>query len=204
MIRMLVLSALLFIPGRSLAQELDAGYVDAGTPQTLVEMAKADQTAFDLDAGVKSPLPSSEAAIVREVFLAVKSGNWWLAASAFLILVVGLLRKYGKKVHEFLDDNNPLDKWFFHPIFDTKIGGWVLNWLTAIAGGLGTAWAAGSKIDGSLMQSVLLVSTSATVLIELWDDVKEWWDARKAKKAADAVAAAAALPKPPAPTTPGA
>lgn len=181
---------------------LDAGV--GGFPNTtLGEMVKEDQKALDADAGIISPLPATEAAMLREIYTAVKSGNGWLAASALLLLVVGFLRKYGKKVHEWLPDTNPLDKPFWF-LFDTKIGGWVLNWLTAIAGGLGTAWAAGSKIDGSLVQSVFLVSTSATMLLELYKDIKEWWEKRKLKKAAEAAAAAAALPQPPAPLNPGA
>lgn len=196
MIRILTLSALLFIPGRALAQDTDAGVVITVSDPVLAVLPAPLVAA--LDGGVVSPLPATEAAFAREVYAAVKSGNWWLAASALLILVVAVLRKYGKKVHEWLPDTNPLDKPFYF-LFDTKVGGWLLNWLTAVAGGLGTAWAAGSKIDASIVQSVVLVSTSATMLIELYDDVMEWWKARKEKKAAEAAAAMAALPKPPTP-----
>lgn len=183
---------------------VDAGATSGGFPNTtLGEMVKVDQAAIDADAGIVSPLPPDEAAMLREIYLGVKSGNGWMAATAFLLLFVGLLRKYGKKFHEWLDDNNPVDKYFFRFLFDTKIGAWVLNWLTAVAGGLGTAWAAGSKIDGSIIQSVVLVSTSATMLLELYKDIKEWWDARKLKKEEEAKAAAAALPTPPVPPAPG-
>ena len=201
MFKFLALAALL-LSAPSFAQD-DSGVADAGQKESLVVLAENNQLAIDLDAGVQSPLPKNEAAIVRAIYVAVKSGNWWLAGTALLILVVGLLRKLGKPAHKWLMQfgSGPwfyVNKifWFF---FDTKVGAWVMNWMTAVAGGLGTAWAAGSVIDHSIVKSVVIVSTSGTMLIELYKDIKEWWVSYKTRKATEAAAAAAALPKPPPP-----
>jgi beta-glucanase (GH16 family) len=128
--------------------------------------------------------------LVKTVFMSVKEGNWWMAAGALLVLVVGLLRGIGRKFHEWLPDNNIMDKPLIF-LYDTKIGGWVLNWLTATAGGIATAMAAGVTVDWSLWKSVLMVSTSGTALFELYSDIKEWWVARQEakKKAAEEEAA---------------
>jgi hypothetical protein len=204
MVRTFVLA--LFLSTAPVAFADDAGGValvgDAGTPMSVTELTKRDQLAVDTDAGIVSPLPADDAAMVRAVYTAIKSGNGWLAGTAILLLVVGLLRKYGKKfgTGPWFYVNKPF--WF---LFETKVGGWILNWITAVAGGMGTAWAAGSKIDGALAKSVVMVSTSGTMLFELWKDVQEWWEARKAKAAGTAAAPGAPeLPKPPAPTAPGA
>lgn len=160
---------------------------DAGTGSAVVSTVDGGSVlAMSPEAVVGSP--STEAApsgMMKSIFQAVKEGNWWVAAAGFLILVVGVMRKFGKKIHDWLPDSNPLDKplWFF---FDTKVGAWVLNWLTALAGGLGTAWAAGATIDWSIWKSVVMVSTTGTMLVELWNDLKEWWETRKAKQAAAA------------------
>jgi uncharacterized membrane protein YbaN (DUF454 family) len=157
--------------------------VDAGSPVVVIAPINVPMEALSLDAGVGGPVDMAGSTdLIKTVFVGVKTGNWWLAASAFLVLVVSLLRTAGKKFHDWLPDNNILDKplWFF---FDTRVGGWVLNWLTAIAGGLGTALAAGMVVDFSLWKSVLMVSTSATALFQLWSDVMDWWKKRKAAPA---------------------
>lgn len=162
---------------------VDAGVVDSA-PMAPITVSLPDGGVGDLSAPT----------MVKTVFTAVKTGNWWVAASAFLVLIVGLLRSLGKKFHAWLPDNNVLDKplWF---IFDTKVGGWLLNWLTAIAGGVGTALAAGIQPDLSIWKSVLMVSTTGSMLVELYKDIAEWIKEGQAKKAA---AKAAAVPPPPA------
>lgn len=167
----------------------DAGLVvDAGVVDTA---PMAPITVSLPDGGVGDLSPTT---MVVTVFTAVKTGNWWVAAAAFLVLVVGVLRSMGKKFHAWLPDNNILDKplWF---LFDTKVGGWLLNWLTAIAGGVGTAMAAGIQPDFSIWKSVLMVSTTGTMLVELYKDIVEWIKTANEKKAA---AKAAAVTPPPA------
>ena len=167
----------------------DAGVEDAGVAAVMVMPPVAVVASPDGGVAV-APDVAAAASLVKTVFTGVKSGNWWLAAGAFLVLVVSLLRTSGKKFHEWLPDDNILDKPLLF-LYDTKIGGWILNWLTATAGGIGTAMAAGVPVDGSLWKSVVMVSTSASALFELYSDIMAWWKARAAKKAA-------AVPPPPA------
>jgi hypothetical protein len=193
--RIALLVAVLFA-GPVLAQ--DAGtavVVDAGVSAALPVVVPSPIVTLP-DGGVKLDV-QAEVAMVKTVFTGVKEGNWWLAAGAFLVLIVSLLRTAGKKFHEWLPDNNILDKPLIF-IYDTKVGGWILNWLTATAGGIGTALAAGVAVDFSLWKSVVMVSTSASALFELYSDIMAWWKERAAKKAAAPSPAVAAVPPPPA------
>lgn len=162
---------------------VDAGVVDTA-PMAPIVVSLPDGGVGDLSAPT----------MVKTVFTAVKTGNWWVAAAALLVLVVGLLRSMGKKFHAWLPDNNILDKPLFF-LFDTKVGAWLLNWLTAIAGGVGTAIAAGVQPDFSIWKSVVMVSTTGSMLVELYKDIMEWIKSAQEKKAA---AKAAAVPPPPA------
>lgn len=171
---------------------------DAGA----VAITVSDPVVTIPDGGVKLDIPA-EMNMVKVVFTSVKEGNWWLAAGALLMVVVSLLRTSGKKFHEWLPDNNILDKPLIF-LYDTKIGGWVLNWLTALAGGIGTAMAAGVTVDMSLWKSVVMVSTSGTALFELWDDLVTWWKNRKPATPAPAPVPAPAPAPAPAAATPAA
>lgn len=181
-----------------------SAFADAGVDDAVVEAVDAGvavvapvvpMASLSIDAGVVDVPIEVEASVsmVKTVFTAVKTGDWWLAAGAFLVLVVSLLRTAGKKFHAWLPDDNVLDKPLIF-LYDTKIGGWVLNWLTALAGGIGTAMAAGVPVDMSLWKSVLMVSTSASALFELWKDVSEWWASRKKPEPVPAPAAPPAEP----------
>jgi hypothetical protein len=179
----------------SLPAFADAGtdVPDAGVLEVAVVPATAPSTAVVVDGGVLEVIPADPAvaaSMVKTVFVGVKEGNWWLVAAALLLLVVGFLRGIGRKFHDWLPDNNIMDKPLIF-FYDTKVGGWILNWLTATAGGVGTAMAAGVSVDWSLWKSVLMVSTSASALFELYKDIKEWVVAKMAakKKAAEEEAA---------------
>lgn len=163
-----------------------SGAVDAGA--TAISITVSAPVVGVADAGVVDPsVPavdvSNASSVVKAIFTGVKEGNLWLAAGALLVLVVSILRISGRKFHEWLPDNNILDKPLIF-LYDTKIGGWVLNWLTTMAGGIGTALAAGVAVNMSLWKSVVMVSVSGTALNELYNDIKAWWAARKAAKAA--------------------
>lgn len=195
MFRTLVLvAALVAVPAfaddaGTVAVAVDAGTIDVVLP---VESVDAGVVAV-VDAGVPAAIPVTPehaVTLVKTVFVAVKEGNWWLAAAGLLLLVVGLLRTLGRRFHDWLPDNNIMDKPLIF-IYDTKVGGWLLNWLTALAGGIGTAMAAGVPVDLSLWKSVVIISTSGSALLELYKDIKEWWVARQEakKKAAEEEAA---------------
>lgn len=193
--RWFVLAVALFAGVPAFAQ--DAGVVldDAGIT-AVVPATPATTPSVVIDGGTVDVLPTTPAAAVstvKIVFTAVKDGNWWLAAAGILLLIVGLLRTLGRKFHDWLPDNNIMDKPLIF-LYDTKIGGWLLNWLTATAGGVGTAIAAGVAVDWSVWKSVLIVSTSGTALFELYQDIKEWWVARQAAKKAAATPTPAVEP----------
>ncbi len=146
--------------------------------------------AFAQDAGTgdtlsaaPSPILDDPMPFVHVVFNHVKAGEWLGAAAALLVVIVSLLRVYGRKLHDWLPDNQIWDKplWF---LFDTKPGGWLLNLLTALAGGIGTAQVAGEPVTWALLKPILLVSVSGAAL---WELVKDLMDFFK-KKPAPAVA----------------
>jgi hypothetical protein len=129
---------------------------------------------------------------------AVMTGNGWLAAMFLLFFFVGFLRTAGKRLHDMIpDDTNnkilkPLESVLYF-IFDTKIGGWGLNWLSAIGGCLAAATLAGHVVDANAWKVALLASTGGTALVELKDDIMGWWTKRNVVKAAEAAAKVAAV-----------
>ncbi len=118
---------------------------------------------------------------MKEFYVAAKEGNWAAAMMFLLFMVVGFLRTLGKKIHSWLPDNNVLDKPLIF-LYDTKPGGWLLNWLTAIGGCLVTAYLAGMPVDFHAWRTALIASTGGTALIELKDDIVEWWENRKDRR----------------------
>lgn len=145
---------------------------------------------------------------LRAFVIAVKSGAWWLAAMFLLVIVVGGLRIGGKRLHAAIPDDTthpvlrPIEKFLFFT-FDTKVGGWLLNWLTTVAGCLLTSYSAGLVVDAAAWKAAALISTSSTALVELADDVQEWWKLRKAKQVTGASGAFAPTSVELVPATPG-
>lgn len=136
-------------------------------------------------------------AFVQLLFKAVAGGRWPEAGAIIVVLVVGLMRLYGKKAHEMIPDNHWADKPFYF-LLETKLGGWVLNFLTTAAGGLGTAVMAGAPLDWVLVKPILSVALAAAGLWSGISSVVEWWQAKKAPgHEAAAAAGAAAAAKPP-------
>jgi len=191
------------------AVSADAGApvkIDAGT--VVVEMTAMAVTgsvdagdAGSADAGVVEVItPSLDAPLMsaKGFFTAVKTGNGWLAAMFMLFFFVGAMRVGGKWLHKMIpDDTKNRFLAFIEAIlfffFDTKLGGWILNWLSAIGGCLSTAAMAGMPVDMASWKVAIMASTAGTALIELKDDVMEWWTVRQEKKAAEAAAKAAVV-----------
>lgn len=178
---------------------------DAGT--FVVDAGVVDVELVAPDAGVLI-VPSLEEPLTSAhgFYMAVRTGNGWLAAMFMLFFFVGFIRIIGKRIHAMIPDDTknkflvPVERVLFF-IFDTKIGGWVLNWLSAIGGCLSASAMAGAPVDAAAWKVSILASTGGTALIELKDDVMEWWDKKNADKAAAAaeeaakkVAAVAAVP----------
>lgn len=144
--------------------------VDAGSVEVPFEAAPAP---LEAQAVPTPPSLDTPTVYIGIIFRAVKTGNWWMAAAAFLVLLVSLLRVYGKRLHEWLPDNQIWDKplWF---LFDTKPGGWLLNLMTAVAGGCGTSLLAGEPVTWSIVKPILMVSVTASALWELVKDIIAW------------------------------
>lgn len=199
-----ILAAALLAPVAAFAA--DGGVViDAGVVEVVVAVDAGSPMAEAADAGVATVVPSLDKPLVsmKGFYEAVKSGNGWLAAMFMLFALVGLLRVVGKRVHAMIPDDTkhpvlkPVEKVLYF-LFDTKIGGWLLNWLSAVGGCLSTAALAGMPVDASAWKVAVMASTGGTALIELKDDVLEWWDARQAAKKEEEAKKAAVVAAPPA------
>ena len=199
----LVSPVLCFAQDATDAMVVSAGVADAGLAgATAVADAGITVVSVGTDGGVVTVVPALGNPLLsaKEFYAAVKTGNGWLAAMFMLFFLVGAIRMGGKKLHAFIPDDtkNPVLKpieAFLRFIFDTKIGGWVLNWLSAIGGCLGAATAAGMPVDAAAWKVALLASTGGTAVYELKDDIMEWWTARQAAKAAVVPAIAVVVPK---------
>jgi len=176
----------------------DAGTVDAGV--VTVELVSVSVDAGSADAGVALIVPSLDEPLTsaKGFYKAVKTGNGWLAAMFMLFFLVGAIRIVGKRIHAMIPDDTkqfalkPIEA-FLRFVFDTKIGGWLLNWLSAVGGCLSTAAMAGLPVDAASWKVAVLASTGGTALIELKDDVMEWWDARNAAAEAERAAKVAVV-----------
>lgn len=212
----LILCASLLSSTVALAAEpgvADAGPLITASEVIIVGSLDAGSAVVVEDAGVSvvTVVPSLDAPLtsMKGLYLAIESGNGWLAAMFLLFVFVGGIRIIGKRVHAMIPDDTkhpvlkPIET-FLYFVFDTKIGGWTLNWLSAVGGCLSTAAIAGMPVDAAAWKVAVMASTGGTALIELKDDVLEWWDARNEKKKKElaeklAAAEAAAAPTPPAP-----
>jgi hypothetical protein len=154
------------------------------------------------DAGmvVAAVVPSLDQPLTsaKGFYLAVKEGQGWLAAMFILFFLVGSIRTAGKWLHGLIPDDTT--NWLLRPvesvlrfIFDTRIGGWLLNWTSAIGGCLSTAFVAGLPVDAAAWKVAILASTGGTVLIELKGDILDWWEKRQAAKVAESAAKTTAV-----------
>lgn len=135
---------------------------------------------------------------VKLLFEMIAGGRWPEAGAVFLIIAVGLIRLFGPKLHAYLPDNVIWDKPLTF-LFETKPGGWVLNFLTAVAGGLGSAVMVGSPLTWGLVKPILSVALTGAGIWTLVTDIVEWWKKKKLPSTdAAAAAGAAAAEKPPA------
>jgi hypothetical protein len=203
----------------SYAQALDkvvsvqVSVADAGMA-TVSGILQDGGTLIEVDVGdagvVLMPSLDSPITSARGFYLAVRTGDGWLAGVFILFFFVGTLRIVGKWAHGSIPDDTK--NWFLKPVervlfffFDTKVGGWLLNWLSAIGGCLTTAMAAGMAVDATAWQVAVMSSTGATALIELKDDLVEWWQRKKAEaeveRAAKAAVVAGVIPATPAAIT---
>lgn len=169
--------------------ESSGGVIDAGVVTVVLD--DIVDAGVVVDAGVPSAPVINPATLdnpmvfVKVMVDAVKAGDWVAAAAALLVLLVALLKVFGKRLHDFLPDTSPLDKplWF---LLDTKPGGWLMNFLTSTGAGVGLSLLAGEKITWALLKPILSVSLTAAALWGLVKDINDWIKAAKEKKAAQA------------------
>lgn len=136
--------------------------------------------------------PSKYFAIIAD---AVQHRAWGTVAAAVLVLLVALLRAFGKRLHEFIPDESPFDKPLFF-LYDTKPGGWLLNTLTSLAGGFGVALLANQPVTLELAGTVATVSFTAAGIWGLVKDLLDWWSKRKPSEAPAQAAGLEASKKP--------
>lgn len=168
--------------------ESSGGIIDAGVVTVVLD--EVVDAGVAVDAGVPSAPVINPATLdnpmvfVKVIVDAVKAGDWVAAAAALLVLLVALLKVFGKRLHDFLPDTSPLDKplWF---LLDTKPGGWLMNFLTSTGAGVGLSLLAGEKITWALLKPILSVSLTAAALWGLVKDINDWIKAVKEKKAAE-------------------
>ncbi len=103
--------------------------------------------------------PASDVGLAQEFFSHVMSGEYLLAASAALMLVVWLAR------HQKL----PLVKWL--PWLSTKWGGWALSLGLSALGAVGTALASGGPVSGRVLLQAVFVALVSSAGWELKKDV---------------------------------
>jgi len=165
--------------------ESSGGVIDAGIVTVLLEEVDAGVM---VDAGIPAAPVINPATLdnpmvfVKVIVDSVKAGDWVAAAAALLVLLVALLKVFGKRLHDFIPDSSPLDKplWF---LLDTKPGGWLMNFLTSTGAGVGLSLIAGEKITWALLKPILSVSLTAAALWGLVKDISDWVKSAKEKKA---------------------
>lgn len=133
-------------------------------------MAPGSDAAGTDAAAVDQVNPISFVSVIAK---SVRAGDWWGVCSAVLVLVVTILRLYGKRLHDLIPDDSLWDKplWF---LFDTKVGGWSMNLTVSLAGTVGTAQLAGEHVTWSLLKSALMLSLTGAAMWELFKDIGDW------------------------------
>ena len=155
------------VPVRLVAPAPAAVEADAGTPVV-------DPGSVSVSQALDNP-----EIFVKYVYTGVKTGNWVLTISALLVMLVGGLRVFGKKIHDMIPKGNVL--WgFLDFMLNTKPGGWLMNILTSLAAGMGSAILTDGNVTWALMKPVVEVSLSAAAI---WGGVKDFWEWYKGSKA---------------------
>ena len=141
----------------------------------------------------QDPVPASldnPVGYITMLFNAVSSGRWPEVGWIVLVLLVIGLRMFGQKIHDFIPDDNWADKPFWF-LLETKPGMWILNVLTAIGGGIGTALIAvgPAAVNWALVRPML---TAAIAGAGVWTLIAETIAMFRKKDVPNTVAAAKA------------
>lgn len=133
--------------------------------------------------------------VVRAFGSAVAAGEAFVACVLACVLLVILLRLFGKRIHDAIPDDSLWDRPFFF-LFDTKPGGVLLNAATSAALSVVALLGAGVHLEPAMLPAVLLgtggIAGFATALYGWGKDLVEWWKKRKVAEATAAGEVAAA------------
>lgn len=122
--------------------------------------------------------PEDFTSLARAIHVAIRDGHWATVAALALVVVVGAIRTYGRKVMELLPDWNKLHK-VLSFFFETKPGGWLLNVLTTLAGSLTTSIFSGEPITVKMFVAAIQVALSGAAVWGAVKDLAEWRESRK-------------------------
>ncbi len=87
----------------------------------------------------------------------IQNGDWISAIAGLLVILIGLFRMFAKKLHELIPDENPIDKFFWF-MLETKIGGWIMNFLTTTSLGIASTLLVGEPITWAILKPILGLS----------------------------------------------
>lgn len=167
---------------RAAVLSLVLGFAALAHAPPLAQLPDSMLAQADGGPAVADPTTQQLLELVRFCGGAFRAGEYFAAAIALIVALTFALRLFGKKLHDFIPDDSPLDKPLFF-VFDTKPGGIMLNAFTASGLVLTPALLGGVKMTPVLAGATLLAGVGAS---QLWGWVKDllaWWRARKAAAA---------------------
>lgn len=167
----------------ALVMSLTFGQIDAGSVDVPMDAVAVDAGVSVVDAGVVAIADGGVVAvnaaaldnIVPYVELTkkhIENGDWVSALSCVLVILIGLFRMFAKKLHDFIPDDNPLDK-FFYFMLETKPGGWIVNFLTTSGLGVGSFLMLGQPITWAILKPIFGLSLT---MAGVWEAAKDLWE----------------------------
>lgn len=167
----------------ALVMSLTFGQIDAGSVDVPMDAVAVDAGVSVVDAGVVVIADGGVVAVnaaaldnlVPYVELTkkhIENGDWVSALSCVLVILIGLFRMFAKKLHDFIPDDNPLDK-FFYFMLETKPGGWIVNFLTTSGLGVGSFLMLGQPITWAILKPIFGLSLT---MAGVWGAAKDLWE----------------------------
>lgn len=141
---------------------------DAGT--TMSVLITVDGGVIDIQNPAVLDNPQAIAAMGLKK---VMEGDWLGAIALLVVLVVSVLKVFGKKIHEMIPDSSWADKPFWF-LFETKVGGWIMNFLTVTAGGVAAVLGAGTTPTWGMWKAILTLSLTSAGVWALIKDITDW------------------------------
>ena len=167
----------------ALVVSLTFGQIDAGSVDVPMDAVAVDAGVSVVDAGVVAIADGGVVAVnaaaldnlapyVELTKKHIDNGDWVSAISCVLVILIGLFRMFAKKLHDFIPDDNPLDK-FFYFMLETKPGGWIVNFLTTSGLGVGSFLMLGQPITWAILKPIFGLSLT---MAGVWEAAKDLWE----------------------------